>query len=85
MLLFQDLPGAIDPVKLEKGLGLGELGRGVGWAIKPSCGVTGEGLEEGLHVLQELILKRRKVAGRAPSVGKAKTTNKVKRSHSHHY
>lgn len=83
----QDLPGALDTAKLEKSLGLGELGRNVGWTIRPCCGVTGEGLEEALTSLQELIIKRRKVqtSSRAPSVGKTKVNKKVQRSHSHHY
>jgi len=81
----QDLPGAVDTAKIEKSLELGKLGRGVGWAIRPCCAVTGEGLDEALNNLSELIIKRRKSAGRAPSVGKPKTSNKVKRSHSHHY
>ena len=81
----QDLPGALDPAKLEKSLGLADLGRGVGWAIRPCCAVTGEGLDEALSNLSELIIKRRKSAGRAPSLGKPKAGNKVKRSHSHHY
>ncbi len=93
----QDLPTAAEPAKLEKGLGLAsELGRGVGWAIQPCCAVTGEGLEEGLASLQEMILKRRRsgggLAGRAPSAaGKAfggggnKAQRKVQRSHSHHF
>ena len=91
----QDLPTAAEPAKLEKGLGLAsELGRGVGWAIQPCCAVTGEGLEEGLASLQEMITKRRRsgLAGRAPSAagkafggGAAKTQRKVQRSHSHHF
>ena len=74
--------------RLEKGLGLGELARGVGWSIRPCCAVTGEGLEEALTGLHELILKRRKSSthtGRAPSASKVKASKKVQRSHSHHY
>jgi ADP-ribosylation factor-like protein 4 len=91
----QDLPTAAEPAKLEKGLGLAaELGRGVGWAIQPCCAVTGEGLEEGLASLQEMILKRRRsgLASRAPSAaagkafgGGSKQQRKVQRSHSHHF
>jgi len=85
----QDLPGAMDTPRLEKGLGLGELARGVGWSIRPCCAVTGEGLEEALTSLHELILKRRKTSSsgtsRAPSASKVKTSKKVQRSHSHHY
>ena len=90
----QDLPMAAEPAKLEKGLGLAsELGRGVGWAIRPCCAVTGEGLEEGLASLQEMILKRRRsgLASRAPSAagkafgGGSKPQRTVQRSHSHHF
>jgi len=84
----QDLPCAMDTARLEKGLGLGELARGVGWLIRPCCAVTGEGLEEALTGLHELILKRRKSStqtGRAPSASKFKASKKVQRSHSHHY
>ncbi|XP_011195001.1 ADP-ribosylation factor-like protein 4C isoform X2 [Zeugodacus cucurbitae] len=32
-----------------------------GWYIQPACAITGEGLQEGLEVLYEMILKRRKL------------------------
>ncbi|XP_022217385.1 ADP-ribosylation factor-like protein 4C [Drosophila obscura] len=32
-----------------------------GWYIQPTCAITGEGLQEGLDALYEMILKRRKI------------------------
>lgn len=66
----QDLPGAREPKELEKLLGLNELGAGAGgapntghlWHVQPACAITGDGLQEGLEVLYEMILKRRKLA-----------------------
>lgn len=81
----QDLPLALDLPKLEKGLGLAELGRNIAWAVKPCCGVTGEGLEEILTTLQELIVKRKRAVSRPPSSSKGRSIQKVKRSHSHHF
>jgi len=81
----QDLPLAQDLVKLEKGLGLKDLGRNVGWAVKSCCAVTGEGLEEAFANLQELIVKKKRTGSRPPSANKGRLHNKVKRSHSHHF
>ncbi|XP_017773672.1 PREDICTED: ADP-ribosylation factor-like protein 4A [Nicrophorus vespilloides] len=62
----QDLPGAREPRDLEKLLGLTELGGGSSgghlWHVQPACAITGDGLHEGLEVLYEMILKRRKLA-----------------------
>lgn len=70
----QDLPGAREPKELEKLLGLTELGGMSGqqqqqqqnsqhlWHVQPACAITGDGLHEGLEVLYEMILKRRKFA-----------------------
>ncbi|ENN77053.1 hypothetical protein D910_09453 [Dendroctonus ponderosae] len=62
----QDLPGAREPRELEKLLGLTELGNGtLGvhlWHVQPACAITGDGLHEGLEVLYEMIVKRRKMA-----------------------
>lgn len=63
----QDLPGAREPRELEKLLGLTELGQGGApgghlWHVQPACAITGDGLHEGLEVLYEMILKRRKLA-----------------------
>ncbi|KAH8267404.1 hypothetical protein KR018_008929 [Drosophila ironensis] len=32
-----------------------------GWYIQPTCAITGEGLQEGLNALYDMILKRRKL------------------------
>lgn len=74
----QDLPGATEPRELEKLLGLHELGdKEVTsptsptppsafpvhlWHVQPACAITGDGLHEGIEVLYEMILKRRKMA-----------------------
>jgi ADP-ribosylation factor-like protein 4 len=84
----QDLPTAVDLPGLEKGLGLKDLSRGINWSLLPCCAVTGEGLEEALAALQELIAKRRRAVSRPPSAGlsnKGKQGRKVQRSHSHHF
>ncbi|ACY70541.1 ADP-ribosylation factor-like protein 4C isoform X1 [Drosophila virilis] len=33
-----------------------------GWYIQPACAITGEGLQEGLDALYDMILKRRKIS-----------------------
>lgn len=83
----QDLPLAQDLSKLEKELGVKDLGRNVDWRIKSCCGVTGEGLEEAFSSLQELIVKKRRNGSRPPSVAgsKSRMNKKVQRSHSHHF
>lgn len=64
----QDLPGAREPRELEKLLGLHELAaaggarESHGCHVQPACAITGEGLHEGIEVLYEMILKRRKLA-----------------------
>lgn len=58
----QDLPGAKEPHEIEKMLGLHELGPGHLWHVQPACAIIGEGLDEGLEALYEMILKRRKMA-----------------------
>ncbi|XP_044736134.1 ADP-ribosylation factor-like protein 4C [Chrysoperla carnea] len=60
----QDLPGAKEPRDLEKLLGLHELGGSTQhtWHVQPACAITGDGLHEGMEVLYEMILKRRKLA-----------------------
>lgn len=32
-----------------------------GWHIQPACAITGEGLQEGLEALYEMIIKKRKI------------------------
>lgn len=57
----QDLPGAKDPHEIERILGLGvELGSAHLWHVQPACAIIGDGLEEGLEILYEMILKRRR-------------------------
>ncbi len=57
----QDLPGARDAPEVEKLMNLNELSTGGHlWHIQPSCAIIGEGLDEGLENLYQMILKRRK-------------------------
>ena len=56
----QDLPGAKPPDEIERVLGLAELGPNQLWHVQPACAIIGEGLDEGLEALYEMILKRRK-------------------------
>lgn len=56
----QDLPGARDPKEIEKHLGLHELGTGHLYHVQPACAITGEGLDDGLDILYEMIHKRKK-------------------------
>lgn len=91
----QDLPLALDVSKIELLLGMKELGPGAAWHIQPTCGVTGEGLDEGIEKLHQLILQRRK-QGKGPATKsgmsiqptgntKSKAVRKVQRSNSHHF
>lgn len=32
-----------------------------GWFIQPACAITGEGLQEGLEALYDMIIKKRKI------------------------
>lgn len=50
----QDLPNAADAAKMEAALGLRELGASF-WHVQATCAVTGEGLEEGMATLTEMI------------------------------
>ncbi len=57
----QDLPGARDSDEVAKLMNLNELtSAGHLWHIQPSCAIIGEGLDEGLEQLYQMILKRRK-------------------------
>ncbi|VVC40617.1 Small GTPase superfamily, ARF type,Small GTP-binding protein domain,Small GTPase superfamily, ARF/SAR [Cinara cedri] len=56
----QDLPAARDSAELERLLGLNELNHL--WHIQAACAITGDGLQEGLDALYEMIIKRRKLA-----------------------
>ena len=84
----QDLPSALEVTKLETLLGLKELGPNVPWHLQPSCAVTGEGLEEGMKILHEMIVRKRKASKNMPAMnGLSKTASnrKLHRSHSHVY
>jgi len=54
----QDLPNAADSAKIEAVLGLRELGASF-WHVQSTCAVTGEGLEEGMAQLTEMIAMRK--------------------------
>jgi len=56
----QDLPGAKDPKEIEKHLGLHELGPAHIFHVQPACAITGEGLDDGLDILYDMIHKRKK-------------------------
>ena len=83
--------------KLEPLLGLRDLGSMRQWHLQPTCAVTGDGLQEGMQKLQEMINNRRKtsrisVAGfNGPAAGIRSNsttklnTKKLQRSHSHVY
>lgn len=56
----QDLPESLPESEIEKLLGLHELPPGQYWHVEPTCAVTGEGLEESIEKMCDLIEKRRK-------------------------
>ncbi|XP_023241142.1 ADP-ribosylation factor-like protein 4C isoform X1 [Centruroides sculpturatus] len=58
----QDLPDAKSAEEVEKILGLQELGGNCLWHVQPTCAIIGEGLQEGLEVLYEMIIKRKRLA-----------------------
>ncbi|CAG0907695.1 unnamed protein product [Darwinula stevensoni] len=57
----QDLPGARDKNEIEKLMGLQELQQHL-YHVQPACAIIGEGLDEGLEALYEMILKQRKLS-----------------------
>ena len=84
----QDLPSALDSARLEALLGLKDLGPAAQWHLQPSCAITGDGLEEGLRRLQEMIAaRRRKLSHKASSQLRGSNpklaSRKLHRSHSH--
>lgn len=85
----QDLPTALDVSTIESLLGMKELGAGATWHIQPTCAITGEGLDEGINKLHELILQKRKQCkGQGPKsviCNSKKAVRKVQRSNSHHF
>ncbi|XP_066956996.1 ADP-ribosylation factor-like protein 4A isoform X1 [Macrobrachium rosenbergii] len=58
----QDLPGAREPTEIERLLGLAELANTHLWHIQPACAITGEGLDEALENLYEMIHKQRRIS-----------------------
>ncbi|ODN05948.1 ADP-ribosylation factor-like protein 4C [Orchesella cincta] len=57
----QDLPGSKEPHEIESMLQLKETLHNTLYHVQPACAITGEGLDEGVEVLYEMILKRRKM------------------------
>lgn len=57
----QDLPGSLNLGDVEKCLGLHELHPGQTWSSQAACAVTGEGLEECMDTMYELIEKRKRL------------------------
>ncbi|XP_067825325.1 ADP-ribosylation factor-like protein 4D [Heptranchias perlo] len=57
----QDLPGAVSVAEVEKTLGLNELGASTLHHIQSSSAVNGQGLQQGLERLYEMIIKRKKM------------------------
>ena len=56
----QDLPGSRDPPEVEKLLSLHEMSTSHLCTVHSCCAITGEGLEDALETLYQMILKRRK-------------------------
>ncbi len=94
----QDLPAAMDADRMEQRLGMRELMASSGggqWHLQPTCAVTGDGLEEGMAALKDMITRKRKAraAGRdgvkakagAASASTSANRKKLQRSHSHVY
>lgn len=57
----QDLPGAASVPEMEKSLGVNELGSSTLHHIQSSSAVNGQGLQQGLERLYEMIVKRKKM------------------------
>lgn len=66
----QDLPGARESEEIEKTLNLKEVCQGRLWNVQSACAITGEGLDEGLEQLYQMILKRRKNLKQAKKKGR---------------
>lgn len=56
----QDLPGSLECGEVEKLMSLHELPAGQLWHVEPTCAVTGEGLDEAVEKMCELIVKKKK-------------------------
>lgn len=55
----QDMPDSLGCSDVEKVLGLHELPPNQLWHVEPTCGVTGEGLEEAVEKMVVLMKKRK--------------------------
>jgi ADP-ribosylation factor-like protein 4 len=55
-----DLPGSIDSAEVEKLLALHELPPSHLWHVESTCAITGEGLDEAVEKMCELIIKKKK-------------------------
>jgi ADP-ribosylation factor-like protein 4 len=56
----QDLPGSLDAGQIEKLMGMHELPSSHLWHVEPTCAITGEGLDEAIEKMCELIVKKKK-------------------------
>ena len=81
----QDLPIAIEANQLESLLGLKELGPSILWHLQPTCAVTGEGLDEGMDILHDMILENRRKRRQLQTHSKPHQRKKVRRSMSHYH
>lgn len=58
----QDLPGAKEPKEVAQLLGLNDQLSQHQWHVQPACAIIGEGLDEGLEILYEMIAKKKRLA-----------------------
>lgn len=65
-----DLPDSKDPTEIARTLGLQDLNGKHLWHIQSCCSIIGEGLEEGLENLYDLIQERRRTAKSTPKIRK---------------
>lgn len=57
----QDLPGAVAPAEIAQTLGLPDMWQRQ-WFVQSACGISGEGLHEGLDWLSSMVSSRRRDA-----------------------
>ncbi|CAG2168912.1 unnamed protein product, partial [Oppiella nova] len=57
----QDLPGAKDSAEMARLLGLQDLTGSHLWHVQSSCSVIGEGLDEGLQTLHDMIAEQKRL------------------------
>ena len=81
----QDLPASVQLDQVERQLGLKHVGKNVAWAVRSCCAVTGEGLEEALGEVKEMLEKKRTKVNSFLAAGKGVKHKKVRRSHSHYF